>query len=104
MITTETVKYSLAFPNTNEVSIKITVGENAPIVSTTIPNITSPIVSPATTNKRYPGCDTDDIVLANGQVWSACNVGASKSYIGVSNNGNYIPAPANDTIGLYFQW
>lgn len=29
---------------------------------------------------RYPWCDTDDIVLPDGkQVWSACNVGASKA-------------------------
>lgn len=30
----------------------------------------------------YPGCDTADITLANGQVWAACNVGAVNAYVG----------------------
>ena len=33
-----------------------------------------------TTSTGYPGCDTADITLGNGQIWAACNVGASKAY------------------------
>lgn len=29
---------------------------------------------------QYPGCDTPDIILSNGQVWAACNVGASNAW------------------------
>jgi prepilin-type N-terminal cleavage/methylation domain-containing protein len=36
----------------------------------------------STSSNRYPGCDTDDITLTNGQVWAACNVGATNAYIG----------------------
>lgn len=29
---------------------------------------------------RYPECDTDDIVLKNGQIWAACNIWATKAF------------------------
>lgn len=29
---------------------------------------------------RYPWCSKDDIVLSNGQVWAACDVGSSKAW------------------------
>lgn len=32
------------------------------------------------TGSQYPGCDTQDIQLSNGQFWAACNVGAAKVY------------------------
>ncbi len=53
-----------------------------------MPNIISPIVS-TTTKNRYPGCDTDDIVLTNGQIWSACNVGANKAGTGAESYGSF---------------
>lgn len=31
---------------------------------------------------QYPGCDSKDIALSNGQVWAACNVGASMAFTG----------------------
>ncbi len=40
-------------------------------------------------NSRYPGCDTDDIILDNGQVWSACNVGVSKAGTGIASYGPF---------------
>ncbi len=38
------------------------------------------------TPTTYPGCNTPDIILANGQVWSACNVGATVAYVGQWNS------------------
>jgi len=39
----------------------------------------STVVAATTTTflVRYPGCDTDDIILSNGQRWAACNVGGA---------------------------
>lgn len=37
----------------------------------------------------YPWCDTPDIVLWNGQVWAACNVGSTISGTGVESYGSY---------------
>lgn len=31
------------------------------------------------TISTYPGCDTKDIKLPNGQIWAACNVGATST-------------------------
>jgi hypothetical protein len=53
-----------------------------------VPVLTTPL-SPVSSVSRYPGCDTDDIVLSNGQVWSACNVGATKAGTGVESYGSY---------------
>lgn len=54
----------------------------------------------------YPGCDTPDIVLSNGQIWAACNVGATTAYV----NQTY-PAPSvartleqKAWMGALFQW
>ncbi len=38
--------------------------------------------TPAVTG--YPGCDSADITLANGQVWAACNAGATNAYTGAA--------------------
>jgi hypothetical protein len=38
---------------------------------------------------NYPWCDTPDIVLWNGQVWAACNVGATKAGAGVESYGSF---------------
>jgi hypothetical protein len=83
------------------------------------------ILSPANSNGRamgfsvrclkdppvttYPGCDTPDINLANGQVWAACNVGATYAYTGavIPNCGGSATDCAlalRPTIGSYFQW
>lgn len=53
---------------------------------------------------NYPKCDTTDITLGNGQVWSACNVGATQAYTGTSYNGLFSPMPTKMQIGYYFQW
>jgi hypothetical protein len=57
----------------------------------------------------YPGCDTADIALANGQVWAACNAGATNANTGAvlavcgdSPTDCYI-AYRNSLGGLY-QW
>ncbi len=55
-------------------------------------------------SKRYPWCDTDDIVLDNGQVWAACNVGAPVAYSGTVVNGANVPLATTDQIGRFFQW
>jgi uncharacterized protein (TIGR02145 family) len=57
-------------------------------------------------NSRYPGCDTDDIVLDNGQVWSACNVGATKSYkeVDATQLNSWLPVTDTSIAGRYFSW
>lgn len=66
--------------------------------------------SQVTAAQTYPGCDTPDIVLANGQKWAACNVGATKAWTGTLAITN-CSAGASDcdsalrfTLGSYFQW
>ena len=65
-------------------------------------------------------CDTPDITLPNGQVWQACNVGATTAYTGVTlPNLSQCPPlfsimdigidsdcllPFRNSIGGYFQW
>ncbi len=58
---------------------------------------------------RYPGCDTDDVVLSNGQVWSACNAGATLAYTGATIlDGTGSVSDTNlairNILGGYFQW
>ena len=54
---------------------------------------------------RYPGCDTPDIVLPNGQRWAACNVGASKAYAGQKYPSDTEPTEKQKVfMGAYFQW
>lgn len=58
----------------------------------------------ATTSTGYPGCDTADITLANGQVWAACNVGATTAYAGQSI-ATGAPSAAQQLFTWYFyQW
>ena len=45
-------------------------------------------VSMGTCIAQYPWCDTPDITLANGQVWAACNVGASIAGIWAESYGS----------------
>jgi hypothetical protein len=62
----------------------------------------------------YPGCDTKDIKLPNGQVWAACNVGATKAYknevithCSASATGGSVTdcdISLRSTIGSYYQW
>jgi uncharacterized protein (TIGR02145 family) len=87
MIQTENLRYEFGFISKNEMSIKVITGGNIPV--TIINNTTQSSTAVATTNKRYPGCDTDDIKLSNGQVWAACNVGATKAGTGVESYGSY---------------
>jgi hypothetical protein len=37
-------------------------------------------------------------------VWSACNIGSTQSYKGISSSGIFNPIPSKDQIGHYFQW
>lgn len=57
----------------------------------------------------YPGCDTADITLPNGQRWAACNAGATKAWTGgtVPNcaaTTTDCVAGMRDTLGGYYQW
>lgn len=52
---------------------------------------------------RYPWCDTDDIVLPDGkQVWSACNVGASKASLYAQCKSR--ETCSKDIVGSTFFW
>ncbi len=82
MIMTDKLKYTITFFSANEVTIRVQPVES----NNTTTSITPPISS--STASRYPGCDTDDIVLSNRQVWAACNVGASKAGTGVESYGS----------------
>lgn len=59
---------------------------------------------------RYPGCDTNDVPLANGQVWAMCNVGATNAWTGgiaitdCSGSATDCDASIRNTLGSYFQW
>lgn len=50
---------------------------------------------------QYPGCDTPDIVLANGQRWAACNVGATATVTAYADN---VYSTQPNAIGKFFQW
>lgn len=53
----------------------------------------------------YPGCDTPDITLANGQIWAACNAGATTAYSGQAYPSNMAPTAAQKAyMGAYYQW
>ncbi|MDD5198145.1 MAG: prepilin-type N-terminal cleavage/methylation domain-containing protein [Candidatus Gracilibacteria bacterium] len=45
----------------------------------------------------YPGCNTADIILTNGQVWAACNLGTNTAGFTVSSYGSYYQWGRNDT-------
>lgn len=53
---------------------------------------------------QYPGCDTPDIVLANGQKWAACNVGATTAYAGQVYPSGTPTTAQKAYVGAYFQW
>lgn len=62
-------------------------------------------LSPVATGTTYPGCDTPDITLTNGQIWAACNVGASKAYKTQALPSINAPTAEEKTyLGSYFQW
>jgi uncharacterized protein (TIGR02145 family) len=53
----------------------------------------------------YPGCDTKDIKLPNGQIWSACNVGATTAYTNQSYPSGIAFTPLQKSyLGGYYQW
>ena len=53
----------------------------------------------------YPGCDTPDIALVNGQTWAACNVGATTAYDGQAYPSGTAPTAAQKSyLGALFQW
>lgn len=60
----------------------------------------------------YPGCDTKDIKLPNGQIWAACNVGATSAYNGINQPLTLVntgvtggPTTAQKSyMGGYYQW
>ncbi len=47
---------------------------------------------------QFPGCDIHDIQLSNGQVWSMCNVGSSKSGLSSESYGWYYEYRGGDAI------
>ncbi|MDD3120363.1 MAG: FISUMP domain-containing protein [Candidatus Gracilibacteria bacterium] len=66
------------------------------------------VASNSPASSQYPRCDTSDITLSNGQVWAACNVGATVAFTGISlANLAGSTDPYSDlrpTLGSYFQW
>lgn len=55
--------------------------------------------------QTFPGCDTKDIKLPNGQVWAACNVGATIAYSGQAYPSNTaFTATQKAYLGAYYQW
>ncbi|EKD29420.1 MAG: hypothetical protein ACD_78C00419G0001 [uncultured bacterium (gcode 4)] len=62
----------------------------------------------------YPGCDTLNITLSNGQVWAACNIGSSVAGITATSYGSYYQWGNNSTTwtawwtannwGFLWQW
>lgn len=59
----------------------------------------------------YPGCDTADVILANGQRWAACNVGAGTAYVGqnvtLADTSALTGGPTaaqKAYMGAYYQW
>ncbi|EKE27240.1 MAG: hypothetical protein ACD_3C00236G0002 [uncultured bacterium (gcode 4)] len=58
----------------------------------------------------YPGCDSPNIKLPNGQIWSACNVGASNTWNNqiMINNCWWIASDCDswvrNILWSYFQW
>jgi hypothetical protein len=55
------------------------------------------------TGSTYPGCDTADIKLANGQVWAACNVEATKAYNGETTYNGGTNGSENDVFLYSFR-
>ncbi len=56
---------------------------------------------------RYVGCDTNDIILSNGQRWAACNVGAKYANADVAaavTSVTFGTADWTDRYGYFFQW
>lgn len=62
------------------------------------------------TASRYPGCDTADTILSNGQVWASCNVGATIAWTGGISLSDCGGLPTDcvsshrNSLGSYFQW
>ncbi|MDD5197922.1 MAG: FISUMP domain-containing protein [Candidatus Gracilibacteria bacterium] len=59
--------------------------------------------------QSYPNCNIANIKLANNQVWSACNVGATTAYVGESiancaGSANDCDLALRSTLGGYYQW
>ncbi len=60
-------------------------------------------------SSTYPGCDTPDLRLPNGQIWAACNVWASRSVFDMSltnvvEGDTVLDATEISRVGYYFQW
>lgn len=81
------------------------------IASTNILSGTGPIFIPLLTNydstiSTYPGCDTKDIKLPNGQIWAACNAGAITAWTNQVFSSAITPRDAvvNTWAGGLYQW
>lgn len=78
------------------------------------PYSTGALVDGATltaTSVKYPGCADSDITLANGQVWAACNVGATRAFVPgtdavatCTNTVSDCNASNRAYLGGYYQW
>lgn len=69
-------------PMANTLSRPLTVPSDSPKKS--VPDFSSYLTVSRT---KMPGCDTADIAFKNGQVWGACNLGATKAYDGYPVRG-----------------
>jgi len=92
ILTKWALEYQWKIPLSTLMSYFVDMNSACGTTSTVIPSTETPIVIvptiPSIWNSRYPWCDMDDIVLPNGQVWAACNVGASKAGTGVESYGS----------------
>lgn len=77
------------------------------------PSSSLPLVDGAVSTggpSKYPGCDTNDLTLSNGQTWSMCNVGAVNAWTGgitltsCASSSSDCDSAYRNTIGSYFQW
>jgi len=69
---------------------------------------TATACSKANTACRYTWCNIDDIILSNGQIWAACNIGSSVAWTTAASYGSYIQWGRNDgwwtTTGAATDW
>ncbi|MDD2486861.1 MAG: hypothetical protein PHS92_00620 [Candidatus Gracilibacteria bacterium] len=64
-------------------------GQTSATCSFTVNSNVNAIGNFAQLTSTYPGCDTPDITLSNGQIWSACNVGTNISGLTSASYGTY---------------
>ncbi len=79
--------------------------ENTQRQSPVRPRPTKAVTASGKSAPTYPGCDTPDIVLKNGQRWAACNVGATIAYAGQDYPSEGDPEPEKRSfLEIFSQW